>query len=40
MTIIISKEQDFGEIIHLIYTKISLQAVKPSKVALLALDDY
>jgi hypothetical protein len=30
----ISKEQNFGEMIHLIHTKISLQGVKPSKVAL------
>ena len=34
MTILISREQDFGEMIHLIHTKILLQGVKPSKVAL------
>jgi hypothetical protein len=34
MTIIISREQDFGEMIHLIHTKIPLYGVKPSKVAL------
>jgi hypothetical protein len=33
MTIMISKEQDFGEMIHLIHTKISIQGVKPTKVA-------
>ena len=34
MTIMISREQDFEGMIHLIHTKISLQGVKPSKVAL------
>jgi hypothetical protein len=34
MTIMINKGQGFGEMIHLIHTKISLQGVKPSKVAL------